>query len=285
MHTQLQIFASIVACLSLILLALNFPGVFENRKTRYSTVFLIWCVAANIIAFTDVDNSMAAYFNGIFASWFALRAFLLIIVHAPHQHYSRVRLYSTTPNALHQMTIGDNIPAIWERFPSSVSWARLAWTVDLLASFRGIGWNFLPCSYDVHCGYAKALEAMVIFPGDFFTASLKCFKFCARFILALCGSTSSRSGASRSSIILNVDTDRHQDIIPFHFWSRLLYVTMSLTASFALVDLTYSSSNILSIMFHLGCSRNPALLAQPRPWGANRAIFNDGIAGKLLILP
>jgi hypothetical protein len=25
----------------------------------------------------------------------------------------------------------------------------------------------------------------VIFPGDFFTASLKCFKFCARFILAL----------------------------------------------------------------------------------------------------
>jgi hypothetical protein len=242
MHVQLRAFASIFACPSAILLFLNFPGAFyRNNKTRNCTVFLIWGVAASVIAFTDIDNSMTAYFIGIFATWFSLRAFLLITIHAPHQQYCRIRLHKTTLNAMQQVTIRENTPAVWERFPSSVSWARLAWTVDLLANFRGIGWHFLPCSYDVHCETcAKAVEAMVFLPGNFSTLSLELFKFLARFILALTWINVFQIWlpSQSDSITLKVDSDYHKDIIPFQLWSRLLYVTMSLAASFAVVDLT-----------------------------------------------
>jgi hypothetical protein len=124
---------------TILLAALNFPTIFyASHVTRTATLVAVAATAISVITSLKIENSSVAFMTGLLECWITIWASVLLLRFNPSAEFSRVRWSKAPTNASEYEAEG----RIWERFPGQVSLERLFWTMDLMISFRRIGWSF-----------------------------------------------------------------------------------------------------------------------------------------------
>ena len=136
---------AIVACSwalappALLLAALNFPSLFyRNQLSRGSTLVAIAASSASVITGLKIENPSVAFMTGLLECWIVIWASVLLLRFNPPADFARLR-YTKAPRNLSEF---EQDGKVWQRFPETISLARLSWTADLLISFRRAGWSF-----------------------------------------------------------------------------------------------------------------------------------------------
>ncbi|GAT31085.1 similar to An17g01080 [Aspergillus luchuensis] len=71
---------SILICPVIILLALNFPGIFyRNAFTQYATVLAVVLTSWEVLLSVTFENPVFAYLVGLFEAWMGIWAFVLVV--------------------------------------------------------------------------------------------------------------------------------------------------------------------------------------------------------------
>jgi hypothetical protein len=122
---------------TILLTALNFPAVFyANSLTRTSTLVAVAAASASVMAGLRIDDPSVAFMTGLLECWIVIWASVLLLRFNPPADFARLRWHKA-PNAPEEYFHED---AVWQGFPQQISLTRLAWTLDLLISFRRVGW-------------------------------------------------------------------------------------------------------------------------------------------------
>lgn len=123
---------------AILLTALNFPSVFyRNHITRTSTLAAIASTSASVITGLQIENASVAFMTGLLECWIIIWSSVLLLRFNPPADFARLR-WTKGPQRPEEYAEDDKV---WQRFPERLSWARLSWTLDLLISFRKVGWS------------------------------------------------------------------------------------------------------------------------------------------------
>ncbi|KAL2018710.1 hypothetical protein VTK56DRAFT_484 [Thermocarpiscus australiensis] len=138
----------------------------RNRPWLYRMRWLVAAAAvylnARLMQTTSSDNEAVAFATGLVAVWGTIWSLRLLIFTRPQWEAARVErrprrrrqknengpteekimmMMLAAPDESVAAALPDN-EYVWQRFPADAPFlARLAWTADLLTSFRGAGWN------------------------------------------------------------------------------------------------------------------------------------------------
>lgn len=122
---------------TILLTALNLPTLFyANTLTRTSTLALVAAAAASVILGLKIESPSVAFMTGLLECWSVIWASVLLLRFNPTADFARLRWHKA-PQSPEEYSADDEV---WQRFPSAISLARLSWTLDLLISFRRVGW-------------------------------------------------------------------------------------------------------------------------------------------------
>jgi hypothetical protein len=123
---------------AILLIALNFPCLsYRNGATNASTFLMVLVAAFKVITYLEIESPTLAYLTGLWECWLVIWSAVLLFRFSPPTQAKRYR-WSRKPRD------GDEFVAdgqVWQRYPVKLSLARLSWTLDLLISFRGEGWQ------------------------------------------------------------------------------------------------------------------------------------------------
>lgn len=275
----------------IILLALNFPSIFyRNKYTRYGTTVVVALISGIVTHSQRFERSVVGYTLGLFEAWFAIWAMVLIVVHNPSQQFCRTVLVS-------QATSSRSPYLIWQAFPRKVSWQRFLWTLDLLVSLRGIGWNYRQGSYDlplpindtmneaystgrgpeITAKEGKPKAAALSMPNEYIR------KVLARLTLeALWVYFCQTNAFPQIKSYYSSETTDVKKYIFYDFLIRSWAMFTSLTTTMASIDMFNTSLIILTSL----CDVSPYIglygvpWAYPSPWGSLSAVLRKGIIGK-----
>ncbi|KAK2033165.1 hypothetical protein LX32DRAFT_679970 [Colletotrichum zoysiae] len=131
--------AQVLSAPALLLFALNAPSVcYRNGATRALATLLTACAAGSVVATVKIAHPSLAFMTGLLESWTVVWAAVLLLRHNPVED-ARRRRWSAEPRHDGEYEDGG---VVWQRYPRRSWMARLAWTLSLLISFRGVGWQF-----------------------------------------------------------------------------------------------------------------------------------------------
>lgn len=124
---------------TILLVALNVPSVFYmSQLTRMSTLVAVAASAVSVITSLKIANPSVAFMTGLLECWITIWATVLLIRFNPPADFSRLR-WTKAPTRASEYEAGGKV---WQRYPESISLERLVWTLDLMISFRRVGWSF-----------------------------------------------------------------------------------------------------------------------------------------------
>lgn len=133
--------ALVLAPPAILLAALNAPEIcYKNHFTRGSTLVAVAASAVGVITQVKISNPSAAFMTGLMECWMIIWASVLLLRFDPTRNFARVRWHKAplTPN---EFLAEDRV---WQRYPQAFSVERLSWTMNLLISFRRVGWSTDP---------------------------------------------------------------------------------------------------------------------------------------------
>ncbi|KAK1590394.1 uncharacterized protein LY79DRAFT_217331 [Colletotrichum navitas] len=131
--------AQVLSAPALLLFALNVPSVcYRNYATRVLTTLLTAGAAGNVVATVKITYPSVAFMTRLLESWTIIWAAVLLLRHNPVSN-ARRRRWSREPSLDGEYEEGG---LVWQKYPRRSWAARLAWTSNLLISFRGVEWQF-----------------------------------------------------------------------------------------------------------------------------------------------
>ncbi|BCR95302.1 uncharacterized protein AKAW2_20242A [Aspergillus luchuensis] len=242
---------SILICPVIILLALNFPGIFyRNAFTQYATVLAVVLTSWEVLLSVTFENPVFAYLVGLFEAWMGIWAFVLVVF------IIRARNF---------------------RFPPHMSWERLAWTIDLFINLRGIGWNYRWGNYYVPIDVEEPpmSTSKERLSGRSYPPSL------ANLIMRFVGQVGWVIFC-QLNIFPFIKTQLTSDTgSNYNFAVGLLSLLVSLITIVVDIDLLNTTSTLIVTAFDtsrfLGLHAFP--WAHPSPWGSLNAVARKGILG------
>lgn len=123
----------------ILLTALNFPSIFYvNQVTRAATLVAVAASSISVITAVKIHNPSIAFMTGLLECWITIWASVLLIRFNPPSDFARLR-WSKAPT---KPTEYEADGKVWQKFPDKISLERLFWTLDLMISFRRVGWSF-----------------------------------------------------------------------------------------------------------------------------------------------
>lgn len=270
---------SILICPVIILLALNFPGIFyRNAFTQYATVLAVVLTSWEVLLSVTFENPVFAYLVGLFEAWMGIWAFVLVVVHNPSQEFCRlIPVRKETHSATKGSTTSGETDLIWQRFPPHMSWERLAWTIDLFINLRGIGWNYRWGNYYVPIDVEEPpmSTSKERLSGRSYPPSL------ANLIMRFVGQVGWVIFC-QLNIFPFIKTQLTSDTgSNYNFAVGLLSLLVSLITIVVDIDLLNTTSTLIVTAFDtsrfLGLHAFP--WAHPSPWGSLNAVARKGILG------
>lgn len=131
--------AQVFSAPSILLFAMNSPSLFyRSFPTRVLTVVATASAAGHAITTLRIASPSLAFMTGLLECWTVIWAAVLLLHHKPITD-ARRRRWSKRPERDGEYDEGG---IVWQRYPRHNWVARLAWSFDLLISFRGVGWEF-----------------------------------------------------------------------------------------------------------------------------------------------
>lgn len=254
---------------------------FHNKATRIAVVSASSLATVMIVLTVNIDNKMCAYFVGFFAAWNTLRTMMLFWIYEPRKDFLAIRL------ARNHRT--GSLRIEWVAYPTSVGLKRLAWVVDLFLDFRAIAWCYSakdgrPCTFHRKDEQPRMLKLQreernlsrtMLFMSGRATLALVWIDLCQTSLFP------------RYQVEMPLPPPPHYDMALLQHSQRsvLLLTAVKLatfyTASFALIDVAYSGTCILSaILFTFGSETSLVGVAQGSPWGGLKAVCDHGIGGE-----
>jgi hypothetical protein len=123
----------------LLLLALKMTKItYRNYAARVLSTLSVAISVGYVIATVKIKNPSLAFMTGLLGGWVVIWAAVLLVRLNPTVK-ARRRRWSTIPQHDGEYKDGD---LVWQRYPQRDLNCRLIWTLHLLISFRGVGWNF-----------------------------------------------------------------------------------------------------------------------------------------------
>ncbi|KAL4914598.1 hypothetical protein BDW62DRAFT_204488 [Aspergillus aurantiobrunneus] len=109
---------------------------FEQCSSSGLRRFLAWTVVTAvslraIFVPSSYDNPLANYVIGFFSCWYIIWSANVLLV-KDLTTLQRIRRQRQSSPPVH----------VWQSLPSSHSWERVFWALDLTFNFRAVGWNF-----------------------------------------------------------------------------------------------------------------------------------------------
>lgn len=136
---QLKTVAWVLAPPAILLLALNTASItYTNYATRTLAAVLVAASASIVITTVKISIPSVAFMTGLLEGWLVIWAAVLLIYYNPTTE-ARRRRWSKVPEHDGEFESGGQV---WQRYPAHDWTSRLAWSADLLISFRGAGWEF-----------------------------------------------------------------------------------------------------------------------------------------------
>jgi hypothetical protein len=125
---------------ALLLLALNIPFVsYRNNAARCLSAVMVAVSAVGVITTVKIKNPSLVFMTGLLEGWIVIWGAVLLIHYNPTVEARRLR-WSRVPQHDGEYDEGGSV---WQKYPQSDLGDRLMWTLDLLLSFRGVGWHFV----------------------------------------------------------------------------------------------------------------------------------------------
>jgi hypothetical protein len=131
--------AQVLSGPGILLCALNLPFLWHgNHAARILTAVLVASAAVNVIGTVKISNPPLAFMTGLLECWTIIWAAVLLLHYNPVTDARRRRL-SNSPQKDGEY---EESGIVWQTYPPRKIATRLAWTLDMLISFRGVGWQF-----------------------------------------------------------------------------------------------------------------------------------------------
>lgn len=243
-------------------------AVFRNITSRLLVIFLSISNTVLIVRIVQFENQMLAFLFGLFAPWMTLRTITFFLIYNSPKEFLLTHVIRNRSFELQ-----------WRAFPATRSLARLLWAVDLVLDSRAIAWCYsatdcTPCKHHKE----KASKQEKILNDRQGQVSNLAYVLTIRFLVGLVWIE-----ICQTRIFPTIrEASGHKDLLQSWLWHSTAFRLLAVwTASFALVDLVYTGSRLLScFMFILGCDSSLISITQPSPWGSPASLFEHGIGGK-----
>lgn len=146
---------------TMLLLALNMPWLCYRTKTsRFISLLLVSYAAGRTIFVLDIENASLAFMTGILEGWTVIWAAVLLLRYDPCADACR-RRWCKSPVDDGSFEHGN---MVWQEYPQRNFKTRIAWTLDLLVSFRGVGWCMGQYLLPVSTRIKSSVRNLLIWP-------------------------------------------------------------------------------------------------------------------------
>lgn len=264
-------------------IALSVPDMSMASNSRKLAITLMSATLnCWILSSVSIQQTMIAYFVGIYAAWCTMRSIIWFSIQDPRTDYIALRV--VTDQIRHSIVSKRQLHFTirWEKYPPKFSLRRVLWIMDLSLSSRAFAWCYhavdgRPCSY--HDRWSRNKKTITLFQKHSFHPQITIINAACRILLSLF--IILHHQLVGLSYITSLSSKVELNLTDW-CWMNLATAFLTTMTSMALIDLLHSVPRLLSsILFCLGWY-NPCLIwmSQPSPWGQLCCIFKDGLRGK-----